>query len=300
MRNFFFLLKQGIRNIFRHPGNSLFSLCVMVAMIFIFISAYAIMININAFVKDAEETVGITVFFNEGLSEEQIKKIGEEIARNEEVLRMKYTSAEEAWEYYKSVYFDGNEKLAEGFADDNPLANSASYEVFVNDLSRQQAFARYIETIPGVRRVNYSNVVTEGLQNLARVLSAASLIIGGILLAVAVTLISNSVAMAISTRSEEIRIQRYLGATNGFIRTPFIIEGVIIGLLGAAIPLVLVRFLYPRVVENVRTQLISFSHIFSFLPVSEVLKLAIPAALILGVGIGLLGSLLSMKRHLKA
>ena len=300
MRSFFFLFRQGIRNIFKHIGSSLFSLCVMVATILIFVSAYIVMANINHFVKDAEENVGITVFFNKGLTEEEIKAIGAEIARNEEVVRMKYTSAEQAWENYKSIYFAGNEELAEGFVDRNPLADSASYEIFINDLSRQQSFARFLETIPGIRRVNSSSVVAEGLSGLARVISVGSAGLGILLLAVAITLISNSVAVTISMRSDEIRIQRYLGAGNGFIRTPFIVEGIVIGLLGALIPLLTAYFVYPKLVDAVRSQLIGFSNIFGFLPLSDILRVIVPVSLLLGIGIGLLGSILSMKRHLRA
>ena len=101
-------------------------------------------------------TVGITVFFDEGLDESSILAIGDQIQAREEVERVTYTSAQEAWETFKTKYFEDMEELAAGFADDNPLADSASYEIFLKDISLQEEFVAYLTSIDGVRKVNYS------------------------------------------------------------------------------------------------------------------------------------------------
>ena len=300
MRNFFYLIGQGIKNIFKHIGSSLFSLMIMLFTIFLFDAASAIMLNINSFVQDAEENVGVTIFFDEGLSETEIKAIGDKLGSFEDVQRMKFTSAEEAWENYKKVYFAGNEHLADGYADNNPLANSASYEVFLKDVSRQMDFVEYAKSLSGVRLVNYSNVVAEGLSNVASVLRTGTIIILAVLLVVAVSLISNSIALTISMRKEEIHIMRYIGASNGFIRGPLVLEGVIIGLLGAAIPLVVMWFGYPAVVDTIKEKYANLVNIFGFISREEVFRFIAPVSIVLGVGIGLAGSFFSIKKHLKA
>ena len=300
MRNFFYLIGQGIRNIFKHVGASLFSLMIMIFTIFLFDAASAIMLNINSFVKDAEENVGVTIFFDEGLSESEIRQIGEKLGEYKGVQRMKFTSAEEAWENYKKVYFSGNEHLADGYADNNPLANSASYEVFLKDISKQMDYVEYAKSLKGVRLVNYSNVVAEGLSNVAAVIRTGTIIILVVLLVVAVSLISNSIALTISMRQEEIHIMRYIGASNGFIRSPLVLEGVLIGLIGAAIPLAVMWFGYPAVVDGIKEKYANLVNIFGFISREELFRFIAPVSLVLGVGIGLAGSLFSIKKHLKA
>lgn len=107
--------------------------------------------------------MGITVLFEEDLSEEEILAIGDEIGRRNEIKEIRYTSAEEAWETFKTEYFAGNEELAEGFSDDNPLAGSASYSIFLKDIESQDVVVGYLEGIDGVRQVNYSNSADGGI-----------------------------------------------------------------------------------------------------------------------------------------
>ena len=300
MRNFFFLIGRGFRNIIKNPMTSFFSLLVMITTIFLFSASYATLVNINAVVKQAEDSVGITVFFDEGLSENQIRVIGEEIGARREVARMVYTSAEEAWENFKLVYFKGNEELADGFIDDNPLANSASYEVFLTDIADQQDFVEELERTPGVRKVNASNLLAEGLSNLGKIIEAVTVVVLAVLLIISVMLISNSISVAIAMRKDEIHIMRYIGATNRFIRFPFILEGMIIGLAGAAIPLAVVWYYYDPAVHDLSKRLMAFGSLLTFLKRAQVFKTLLPIALLLAMGIGVVGSIFSMRRHLKA
>ena len=300
MRNFFFLIGRGFRNIVKNPMTSFFSLLVMVTTIFLFCASYSTLINIRSVVRQAEDSVGITVFFNEGLSEAEIRRIGEKIGANEEVARMVFTSAEDAWENFKDIYFQGNEELADGFIDDNPLANSASYEVFLTHIADQQDFVEYLERLEGVRKVNASNLLAEGLNNLGRIIEAVTIAVVAVLLVISVMLISNSISVAIAMRKDEIHIMRYIGATNRFIRFPFVLEGMIIGLIGAAIPLAVVWYFYDPVVHDLSKRLMAFGTLLNFMKRIEVFKTLLPIALLLGIGIGVVGSILSMRRHLKA
>ncbi len=300
MRNIFFLIGRGLRNIFKNPMTSFFSLLIMVTTIFLFCTSYATLINIRSVVRQAEDSVGITVFFDEGLSEAEIRRIGEGIGAREEVSRMVFTSAEDAWENFKQIYFKGNEDLADGFIDDNPLANSASYEVFLARLADQQDFVEYLESIEGVRKVNASNLLAEGLSNLGRIIEFVTMVVLAVLFIISVMLISNSVSVAIAMRKDEIHIMRYIGATNRFIRFPFILEGVILGLVGAAIPLAVVWYFYDPVVHDLSKRLMAFGTLLNFLKRGEVFKTLLPVALLLSIGIGIAGSIFSMRRHLKA
>ena len=300
MRNIFFLIGRGLRTIFKNPMTSFFSLLIMVTTIFLFCTSYATLINIRSVVRQAEDSVGITVFFDEGLSEAEIRRIGEGIGAREEVSRMVFTSAEDAWENFKQIYFKGNEDLADGFIDDNPLANSASYEVFLARLADQQDFVEYLESIEGVRKVNASNLLAEGLSNLGRIIEFVTMVVLAVLFIISVMLISNSVSVAIAMRKDEIHIMRYIGATNRFIRFPFILEGVILGLVGAAIPLAVVWYFYDPVVHDLSKRLMAFGTLLNFLKRGEVFKTLLPVALLLSIGIGIAGSIFSMRRHLKA
>ena len=134
---FLYCLKQGMKNICRNVWFSLASAATISACIFLFCLFFSVAANVQYMVKHVETTVGITVLFDEDLSEEEILAIGDQIAQQKEIEQMRYISAEEAWESFQKEYFVGNEELAEGFADDNPLAGSASYVIYLKDISDQ-------------------------------------------------------------------------------------------------------------------------------------------------------------------
>ena len=138
---FFYTIKQGLVNIWKNKMFSLASIATMTACIFLFGLFYSIVTNFQAMVKDAESGVAVTVFFDAGISEQRIEEIGDLIKQRVEVSHCEYTSADEAWESFKDVYFDGNEDAASSFAGDNPLANSASYSIYMNDISITSFFS---------------------------------------------------------------------------------------------------------------------------------------------------------------
>jgi cell division transport system permease protein len=246
-----------------------------------------------------EETVGVTVFFDKSLSEEEVQAIGDIIAARPEVREMTYVSGEEAWESFQQNYLAGEEDLAAGFIDDNPLANMPSYEIYLNDIEQQTEFVNWLESLDHVRRVNASSVAAGGLVDMNNAIGYVSIGLIVVLLGVSVFLINNTIAMAISTRREEIRIMRLVGATKAFIRAPFIVEGLIIGLFGAAIPLGMVWLLYDRAIEYLESKLAILAGLLSFLTIYDVMHFLVPVAAALGVGIGLLGSMAAVRKHLK-
>lgn len=299
INTFFYSVKQGFKNIFRNKMFSLASIATMAACIFMFGLFYIIITNFTSTVHSIEKGVSVTVFFDKGISEGEIKSIGDQIAKRAEVSRMEYVSAEDAWNAFKDVYFEGKEDLAQGFAGDNPLANSAHYQIYLSDVAMQNSLVTYLKTIDGVREVKESAKVANTLTDFNHLVGYVSAGIILILLCVAVFLISNTVTVGISVRKEEIAIMKLIGATDYLVRAPFIVEGMFIGLIGATIPLLLLYFMYQKIIVYIADKFNFIGSMINFVPVHTVFKTLIPVAVILGVGIGFLGSRLTIRKHLK-
>ena len=299
LSTFTYCLKEGMKNIGRNIWFSLASTAIISACIFLFCMFFALVANVQYMVKNAETTVGITVFFDENMAEADILAIGKEIAARKEIKETKYISSEEAWETFQKEYFKDAEELAEGFADDNPLAGSASYEIYLKDIADQDVIVSYLNTIAGIRKINYSNDTASGLSTFNKMLGLISAVIIAILLAVAVFLISNTISTAAAFRKDENKIMRLIGATNFMIRAPFVVEGIIIGFAGAAIPLVSVYFLYRSAVEYMIEKFHIISNIIEFIPIDTIFPYMIAVAVALGVGIGFVGSFFTIRKHLK-
>lgn len=296
---FFYCLKQGFKNICRNIWFSLASIATISACIFLFCLFFSIIANVRHMVKNMESTVGVTVLFDESLSEPEILALGDQIAGRDEIKEMRYVSAKEAWDSFKQEYFAGHEELAEGFAEDNPLAGSATYEIYLKDISDQEELVAYLERLEGVRQVNYSNTAAAGFESFNKVIGLLSLVIIGVLLAVSVFLINNTISVAAAFRRQESQIMRLIGATNFMIRAPFIVEGVMIGLIGAGIPLAAMYFLYAESVQYIMERFRILSDVFSFLAIGEIYPVMILVALALGVGIGFFGSFFTIRKYLK-
>ena len=294
-----YCLKQGLKNICRNIWFSLASVATISACIFLFCLFFSIVANIRFMVHHVESTVGITVLFDESLTEEQILALGDEIGKRPEIREMKYVSAQEAWDSFKAEYFAGHEELAEGFAEDNPLAGSASYVLFLNDISEQENFVAYLQGITGVRQVNYSSTTAAGFSSFNKMLGLLSLVIIGVLLAVAVFLISNTISVAAAFRRRESQIMRLIGATNFMIRAPFIVEGVVIGLIGAVIPLAGMYVLYTRMVVYLMERFHILSNMLYFIPIGNIYPVMVAVSMALGVGIGFFGRFFTIRRSLK-
>lgn len=291
----FYTLKQGFVNIVRNKWFSLASVATISACLFLFGLFYAIVANFQHIVKTAEEGVSVTVFFDEGISDERIQEIGEMIKKRVEVREVEFHSADEVWEEFKEEYLG---EYTDGFPD-NPLADSANYAIYLNDVSMQSALVTYLESIDGVRQVNKSEITANMLSGMNVLIGYVSMGIIAILLAVSVFLISNTVMIGISVRKEEINIMKYIGATDFFVRSPFVIEGMLIGLMGTVIPLTAIYYLYTNVVLYIGERFAILSGLMNFLSVEDIFSTLLPVSLGIGVGIGFLGSFVTVRKHLK-
>ena len=293
-----FTLKQGVKNIKRNWMFSIASILTMAACIFLVGIFYSIVNNVDHIAHKVEQEVPITVFFDEGTTQEQIDAIGEQIRQRPEVQEIVFTSADDAWNEFKDQYFQGSE-AAEGFRDDNPLVNSANYAVYMNQIEKQNELSAFIQGLDHVREVNQSEEAAKTLGSFNRLVSYASMAIIAVLLLISVFLISNTVSVGISVRKEEIGIMKYIGATDSFVRAPFLLEGMILGLIGAGIPLIILYFCYNNVVTYVYTKFSVLLGVVDFIPVGQIYQTLVPVALALGIGIGLVGSFITTRKHLK-
>ena len=296
---FWYTLRQGARNIWKNKMFSLASIATMSACIFLFGIFYSVVVNFQSVVQEVESGVAVTVFFNDDATQEQIDEIGVQIGKRVEVSEKIFVSAEQAWDEFQKVYFKGAEDMAAGFAEDNPLANSAHYVVYMNDISMQQSLVTYIQSLEGVKEVKSSDMAANTLTDFNRLIGYVSAGVILILLCVAVFLISNTVTIGIAVRREEIAIMKYIGAKDMFVRAPFIIEGLLIGVVGALIPLGVLYFLYGKAVMYIMVKFSLLRNILEFLPVTEVYRILLPVGLGLGIGIGFLGSFFTIRKHLK-
>lgn len=296
---FFYILRQGFTNIRRNILFSLASLGTIISCLFLFGVIYAVVANFQSGMNRLENTVTISVFFDEGASQETIDLIGEQIRTLDYVNTMDYISADEAWESFVEQNYDDPESAKEVFGDDNPLANSASYEVTLKDVSRQAEFVEFAKEQSGVRKVVSSDVTADSITTLSSLVGYASIGVVVILMLVSIFLISNTITIGITVRKEEISIMKLIGATNVFVRAPFIIEGVIIGALGSAIPLVMLYYMYDRILTYVAGRFKVVTTLFAFVSQEDLFATLVPVALVLGIGVGLFGSIITTRKHLK-
>lgn len=291
----FYVIYQGFRNTIKNKWFTLASVATIAACLFLFGIFYAVIVNFQNIVKTAEEGVSVTVFFEKGTPDERIAEIGDIIRNHTAVASANYISASQAWEEFKVEYLEG---YADGFTE-NPLANSMNYEIYLQDVSRQAELVAYLEGIEDVRRVNRSEVTANTLMGVNSLVAYVSIGMIAILLAVSVFLISNTVMIGISVRKDEIAIMKYIGATDFFVRSPFVIEGILIGALGSLVPLGIIYLLYNETLVYIVEHFSVLVKLLAFVPVNEVFHYLVPISLGVGVGIGFIGSYVTVKRHIR-
>ena len=261
---------------------SLASIITMAACIFLVGVFYSLVTNVDNIAHKVEQEVPITVFFDEGTTDEQMQEVGNLIQARPEVERVEFESGDQAWQNFKDKYFQGSD-AADGFKDDNPLVNSSNYQVYLNQIEKQTELVNYIQSLEHVREVNQSEQAANTLGSFNKLVSYASIIIIAILLLISIFLISNTVSVGISVRKEEIGIMKYIGATDAFVRAPFVLEGMVLGVIGAAIPLAALYFLYNTAVEFILTKFNVLTGVVDFIPVWQIYQVLLPIGLLLGI-----------------
>ena len=293
-------LKQGVKNIRRNLLFSLASIGTIIACTFLFGVFFFIVQNVQESVRSIEGSLKVSVFFEEGISEDEVIRIGNDLKAFENIDTINYISSDKAWNaYIQDVYGGDMEYVKSVFGDDNPLENSASYELTLKDISKQESTVKELRLIGGVRRVNSSENTANSLNSLGRLIGYASIAVVFILLFVSLFLISNTITIGISVRKEEIAIMKLIGATDFFVRAPFLIEGIILGFIGSVIPVVGLYFLYKTMTAYLAEHFVIIQSMIRFVSAGEVFKQLLPIAILFGVGVGFFGSLITTHRHLK-
>ncbi|MCH5268716.1 MAG: ABC transporter permease [Lachnospiraceae bacterium] len=291
--------KQGFKSIVQNKIFSLVAIGTIAICLFLLGLFYALLTNFQHMMYNVESSVGLTVFFDEGIEPTTLDELGEKIRAFDGVEQVHYVSPEEAWKRFQEDMYQGTEDLRDTFGDENPLQDSASFEVTLTRVSKQKEVTKKIKSLEGIRKVNGSSSVAKSLNSANMLVAYISATIIVLLLLVSVFLINNAVATGIRVRKDEIAIIKMIGATNGFIRAPFLVEGVVIGITGAIIPIVVLWVLYDRVIDFVVAHFSALSQWLTFVDQSEEFTMLIPMSLIVGVGIGFVGSVLSVRKHLR-
>ncbi len=282
---------------FKNRVYSLASIATIMACLTLLGAFYFVIRNMNFMLEEAETNVGVTVFFDEGIDEASIFSVEDQVKKRPEVAEVVYISAAEAWEKYKTESL--SPELAATFGSDNPLEDSASIEVYLKDSAEQSALVAYIQRLPGVRKVNYSQKLADGFVSVKRIIWIVGIGLISILILVALFLIRTTITTGINVRREEISIMSIIGATDFFIQSPFVVEGILIGFLGSLFPIVILDVAYGKITETFVTQFSDVFNNISLIPKNEITRGFVPLAILMGVGIGFISSTLTVKRNVR-
>ena len=279
----------------RNRGMGLASITSISAVLMILGIILILILSINNFVLDTTTKFDqIQVFLEDDLEDETLNVIEEVTRDNEGVVSIMFQSKEQALELFKSDWGD-QAYLLEGLEDKNPLPDS--YIIQVESLEYAENVVNSIKTLDGVEEVKYDKDVIDKLIMLADYIRFGGIIVIAVLVFVSVFIISNTIKLTVASRRREINIMKYVGATNNYIRGPFIIEGVLFGIIGAVISIIIVNFGYEYFFDLVNERLYSLFTVFLVAPKLIFIDIAIIFSAI-GIGIGALGSLVSLKRFL--
>ncbi|GMQ60185.1 permease-like cell division protein FtsX [Vallitalea sediminicola] len=300
LRTVDYCFKQGVINLFKNRLMSIASIGTIAACLFIVGVFYITAANVEFTLQEAESNLGIVVFLKKDITEADRKAIETMISQREEVKSVEYISPEQAWENFKKTMYENNEELLTGFdGENNPLKDSDSFQVLIKDIDNQELLIKYIQTLKGVREINQEKNLTEIIKGFNNFINYMSIVLIVILIFISVFLISNTVRIAISVRKNEIGIMKYLGAKDFFIKFPFIIEGMLIGAVGAIVPLAIIYFAYDYVINKINEKFVVINQFLSFMDVGQIYRILIPLSLIIGMGIGIVGSRITIRKHLK-
>ncbi|PKM95111.1 MAG: ABC transporter permease [Firmicutes bacterium HGW-Firmicutes-1] len=299
IKTFGYCVEQGVINLYKNRLMTLASIGTISACILIIGIFYSIISNVDFMVNEIQNNIGVSVFFEDGITQERIDELKTIIGQREEVYSITYISAEEAWEGFKADYFKGREQLLAGFENENPLKDSASLQVFLNDISKQASLVTYLDTLPDVSHIREDRQVTNVIKSISDLIKYFSIALVAILIIISVFLISNTVRLTIELRKREINIMKYVGATDTFIRGPFVIEGAVIGLVGSIIPLGIIFYFYTDIISRILQKYILLDDYLLFMPVSAIFVRLVPLSILIGAGIGVVGSMMTIHKHLK-
>ena len=289
-----YFLTEGIKNVFKNKKSTFSCLGVMCATMLIFGLFFTIGQNINNWIKDLEAEQGMQVFMEYEATEEEISKLNDELNKIEGVNSVTFVSKEEAYNTMKER-LGKNEIAISGLT---PNAFSVSYMITLTDLSMNNQVYNEINNLDIVREIQNKSDTAETLTKVGNTIQIVTLVMFVILILISLFIISNTIKLTVHARRKEISIMKYVGATNGFIRTPFIIEGIIIGLISGILSILIVgggyNYIANKIIQSQTWQKLSLG-ILSF---GDMIVQIVLVYMLLVVGIGIIGSSISMRKYL--
>ena len=291
INNFFYLIKEGIKGIFKHGFMSFAAVCVTVACLLIVGSFSILMYNVNIMVEELNQTNEVLAYVDGSLTEAEAKSIGTKINLIDNVLQADFISREEALERFVE---DHQEDDAFSGVEATDLRHR--FRVILEDNAYIEETAAEIQALEGVMKVRAEYELAEGFSTIQQVLQLASYAVIAVLLAVSLLIISNTVKLAMYDRKDEIAIMKMVGATNGFIRLPFVVEGFTLGMLGAALAFGMEWGLYDALVAEIA--LVDSLKLFTFVPFQELLIPMIATFAFAGLFVGVVGSWTSIRKFM--
>ena len=291
-----YLLGEGLSNVLKNKKSTGASLMIMCATMIIFGIFLILGENINHFVEEVESVQGIQVFINNDATQEQIDELGDKIRGIDGVSTIEYVTKEQALEQMKERFGDQQDLLA-GYEENNIFP--ASYVVTMTDLSKSKEVQDQILTFENVKKITSKDDTVSTLINLANGIKIVTGVILLLLVIISIFIIANTIKLTVHARRREISIMKYVGATNGFIRWPFIVEGMIIGIFASIISIVIVGLAYSFIAQGlVNSEFMQVINM-SLVTFSDMFNSIIFVYMLLGIGIGAMGSVISMRKYLK-
>ena len=292
---FGYLIGEGFSNVFKNKKSTGASLMIMCATMIIFGIFLILGENINHFVDQVKSEQGFQVFLKTDATDEEVQKVGEEIRKIDGVSTAEYKDKAYALNTMKEKLGDKSE-LIEGYG---PDYFPTSYVVTLTDLNLSKDVQNKILEIANVDKITSSDKTVSTLLNLAKGIKAVTGVILMLLIVISIFIISNTIKLTVHARRKEISIMKYVGATNNFIRWPFIVEGMIIGILASAISIVIVGGAYSLLAEQAVNASFMQTINMSLVGFRDMISSIIFVYMLLGIGIGALGSVISMRKYLK-
>lgn len=291
LNNIGYLLKEGFRGIFLHGFMSFAAICVTIACLLIVGSFSLLAYNLDVMVEDLNQTSEIMVYIDTQLSDAEARSVGTRINQLDNVLQSTFISREEA---LKNFINDHNNNAAFNGVQAQDLRHR--YVVTLEDNTRMQETDRLLQQIPGVAKTNAAYELAEGFTTIQNVLHIASVALIAMLLVISLLIISNTVKLAMYDRRDEIAIMKMVGATNSFIRLPFIVEGFTLGMTGAVLAFGLEWVMYDALVEQMTA--VDALRLFTFVPFLELLIPMVATFGAAGLFVGIVGSWTSIRKFM--
>lgn len=292
-----YFLKEGFSGLKKNLLMTVASIIAVAACISIMSFSYCVVSNLQYMLDQMEDSIGISVFLKGDLTSEDIENMKTTISGLDHVTNVTYISPADALDQLKEQW-GADEDIFIGLDDtNNPLSHS--FQVELDQIESQDAVLAELQKIEGVDKVEYGQSLSEMLMSVSNVFQVAGILVMLVQGVISVMIIINTIRISVMNRRVEINIMKYVGATDWFIRWPFIIEGIIIGLIGAILPMLVGMPMYSKTVSLFYNHIPFVENFVRFRVVGDVFSFVLPAALIFGILLGVVGSVTSIRKHLQ-